>query len=51
MLAYRLGLAFHVTSYGMYGFAILSSADARQALNIALESTPPVLLVKAATTA
>jgi AraC-like DNA-binding protein len=37
MLAYRLGLAFHVTTYGMYGFAVLSSADGRQALEIALQ--------------
>jgi AraC-like DNA-binding protein len=37
MLAYRLGLDFHVTTYGMYGFAILSSADARQAFDIALQ--------------
>jgi len=37
MLAYRLGLAFHVTTYGMYGFAMLSSADSRHALEIALQ--------------
>lgn len=37
MLAYRLGLAFHVTTYGMYGFAVLSSADSRHALEIALQ--------------
>lgn len=37
MLAYRLGLSFHVTTYGMYGFAMLSSVDNRGALEIALQ--------------
>jgi AraC-like DNA-binding protein len=37
MLAYRLGLAFHVTTYGMYGFAVLSTAYAAQALEVALQ--------------
>jgi AraC-like DNA-binding protein len=37
MLAYRLGLACHVTNYGMYGLAMLSSADCGQALEIALQ--------------
>jgi hypothetical protein len=36
ILAYRLGLAFHVTTRGMYGFAMLSSATFGQALDIAL---------------
>jgi len=36
MIAYRMGLAFHVTTYGMYGFAVLSSADSRHALEIAV---------------
>jgi AraC-like DNA-binding protein len=37
MLAYQMGLAFHVTTYGMYGFAMLSSANGRRALEIALQ--------------
>lgn len=36
-LAYRLGLSFHITGYGMYGFAILSSLDVRHALEIAIK--------------
>jgi AraC-like DNA-binding protein len=46
LLAYELGSAFHVTDYGMYGFAMLSSADYRRALEITLQyhqlSTPLV---------
>lgn len=42
--AFHTGLRFHVTTYGMFGFAILSSATMRQALTFALRyhqlSTP-----------
>jgi AraC-like DNA-binding protein len=42
--AFQAGLRFHVTTYGMYGFAMLSSANYRQALEIAVQyhrlSTP-----------
>lgn len=31
------GLRFHVTTYGMYGFAILSSPTLRQAMNFAMQ--------------
>ncbi len=34
--AYKTGLQFHVSTFGMYGFAILSSTDFRQALRFAL---------------
>jgi AraC-like DNA-binding protein len=44
--AYRAGRRFHVTTFGMYGFAILSSKTYRRALEIALQyhqlSTPTV---------
>lgn len=33
--AYHTGLRFHVSTYGMYGFAILSSMDFRQAVEFA----------------
>jgi AraC-like DNA-binding protein len=33
--AYHAGLRFHVSTYGMYGFAILSSTDFRQAAHFA----------------
>jgi len=33
--AYRTGLKFHVASYGMYGFAILSSTNFRQTMQFA----------------
>jgi AraC-like DNA-binding protein len=36
-LAYQAGLRFHLTTYGMYGLAILSSKTLRQALNIAMK--------------
>lgn len=35
--AYQTGLRFHVTTYGMYGFTILSSVDFRQAAKIAVK--------------
>ena len=31
--AYRTGLKFHVSTYGMYGFAILSSTNARRCIS------------------
>lgn len=33
--AYRAGLRFHVSTYGMYGFAILSSTNFRQTMRFA----------------
>jgi AraC-like DNA-binding protein len=33
--AYRTGLRFHVSAYGMYGFAILSSVDCRDTMQFA----------------
>jgi AraC-like DNA-binding protein len=33
--AYRTGLRFHVSAYGMYGFAILSSVDYRDTMQFA----------------
>ena len=33
--AYRTGLRFHVSTYGMYGFAILSSMNFRQTMRFA----------------
>jgi AraC-like DNA-binding protein len=48
LLAYRLGRAFHTTTYGTYGFAMLSSADLGKALAVAVEyhrlSTPLVTI-------
>jgi AraC-like DNA-binding protein len=35
--AFDLGLKFHVSTYGMYGFAILSSTDFRQTMAIAMK--------------
>src|SRR5271166_6453552 len=35
LFAFRTGLQFHVTSYGMYGFAILSSTNFRQTIHFA----------------
>jgi AraC-like DNA-binding protein len=35
--AYRAGLRFHVSTYGMYGFAILSSASFHQTMQFALK--------------
>jgi AraC-like DNA-binding protein len=35
--AYRTGLRFHVSSYGMFGFAILSSMNFRQTMNFAVQ--------------
>ncbi|HEY3642032.1 MAG TPA: AraC family transcriptional regulator [Xanthobacteraceae bacterium] len=35
--AYHAGLRFHVSSYGMYGFAILSSMNFRQTLDFAVK--------------
>jgi AraC-like DNA-binding protein len=35
--AYQTGLRFHVTTYGMFGFAILSSTDFRQAAKFAVK--------------
>jgi len=34
--AYHVGLKFHVSTYGMYGFAILSSANFRQTMQFAV---------------
>src|SRR5260370_37447872 len=34
---YRTGLRFHVSTYGMYGFAILSSTDFRRTMAFAVE--------------
>jgi AraC-like DNA-binding protein len=35
--AFHTGLRFHVTTYGMFGFAILSSVTLRQAISFALQ--------------
>jgi AraC-like DNA-binding protein len=35
--AFQLGLRFHVSTYGMYGFAILSSTDFRETMAIAMK--------------
>jgi AraC-like DNA-binding protein len=35
--AYNAGLRFHVSAYGMYGFAILSSMNYRQTMNFAMQ--------------
>ncbi|HEX3364162.1 MAG TPA: AraC family transcriptional regulator [Phenylobacterium sp.] len=35
MFAYRIGLHFHMSTYGMYGFAMLSSMDFRQTMRFA----------------
>lgn len=35
--AYRTGLRFHVSTYGMYGFAILSSMNFRQTMYFAVK--------------
>src|ERR1700677_237155 len=35
--AYHAGLRFHVSAYGMYGFAILSSTDYRQTMQFAVK--------------
>jgi AraC-like DNA-binding protein len=35
--AYRAGLRFHVSAYGMYGFAILSSINYRQTMKFAVK--------------
>jgi AraC-like DNA-binding protein len=35
--AFDLGLRFHVSTYGMYGFAILSSTDFRQTMALAMK--------------
>ena len=35
--AYRAGLRFHVSAYGMYGFAILSSVDYRQTMQFGIK--------------
>jgi AraC-like DNA-binding protein len=35
MFAYRTGLHFHMSTYGMYGFAMLSSVDFRQTMQFA----------------
>jgi AraC-like DNA-binding protein len=35
--AYHTGLRFHVSTYGMYGFAILSSTDFRRTMTFAVE--------------
>ena len=35
--AFRTGLRFHVSSYGMYGFAILSGTDFRRTMTFAVE--------------
>src|SRR5258706_7551413 len=35
--AYHTGLRFHVSAYGMYGFAILSSINYRQAMKFAVK--------------
>lgn len=36
MFAFRTGLGFHVSTQGMYGFAILSSTDYRKAIDFAI---------------
>jgi AraC-like DNA-binding protein len=35
--AYHAGLRFHISAYGMYGFAILSSVNYRQTMKFAVE--------------
>jgi AraC-like DNA-binding protein len=35
--AYRTGLRFHVSAYGMYGFAILSTVDYRETMQFAVK--------------
>jgi AraC-like DNA-binding protein len=35
--AYRTGLKFHVSTYGMYGFAILSSTDFRRTMSFVVD--------------
>jgi AraC-like DNA-binding protein len=35
--AYQTGLRFHISSYGMYGFAMLSSTDFRRTMAFAVE--------------
>ena len=35
-LAYRAGLRFHVSTYGLYGFALLSSTDFRRTMDFAV---------------
>src|ERR1700676_1743598 len=35
--AYHTGLRFHISAYGMYGFAILSSVNYRQTMKFAVE--------------
>ncbi len=35
--AYHAGLRFHVSTYGMYGFALLSSVDFRQTMRFAVD--------------
>src|SRR3979411_2754626 len=35
--AYHTGLRFHISAYGMYGFAILSSTDFRRTMAFAVE--------------
>jgi len=35
--AYRTGLRFHVSAYGMYGFAMLSSIDYRRTMEFAVK--------------
>jgi hypothetical protein len=35
--AYLTGLRFHVSTYGMYGFALLSSTNFRQTMQIAMQ--------------
>jgi AraC-like DNA-binding protein len=37
LFAYRTGLRSHVSSYGMYGFAILSSTNLRETMRFALQ--------------
>jgi len=37
LFAYRAGLRFHVSTYGMYGFAILSSVDFRRTMRFAVD--------------
>ncbi len=48
-LAFRAGASMHVSAYGMYGFAILSSADFRKTMSFCeryhLLATPLVTLV------
>ena len=48
-LAFRAGVSMHVSAYGMYGFAILSSADFRKTMSFCeryhLLATPLVTLI------